>query len=199
VPTATGDADRAVATFYRNVPARSFEPTDLGLFSRTVEDLRAFILEQDLVLVAGGNTANMLAVWRVHGLDPIFREAWEAGIVLAGGSAGANCWFESSTTDSFLLGHADALTDGLALASGSFCPHFDGEPARRPGYLGLVADGTLPPGIACDDLAAVHLVDTEVDEVVASGSSSGAYRVEAGPDCPIQEPLPVRLIGGGSA
>ncbi len=83
------------------------------------------MLTQDVVLVGGGNTLNMLAVWRAHGLDEILREAWDAGVVLAGGSAGANCWFEASTTDSYLLGRSDPLADGLGFVTGSFCPHFD--------------------------------------------------------------------------
>ena len=142
VPTAVGDADRAVAAFYRSFPAHSFEPSDLALFHRTVEDLRSFVLTQDAVFVSGGNTLNLLAIWRAHGLDEILREAWDAGVVLAGGSAGANCWFEASTTDSFLLGRADPLPDGLGLVPGSFCPHFDSEPARRP-------SSTASSGKAC--------------------------------------------------
>lgn len=198
VPTATGDADRGVAAFYRNFPSNSFEPSDLALFNRTVLDIRSFVLGQDLVLVPGGNTANMLAVWRLHGVDAVLREAWSSGVVMAGGSAGANCWFDASTTDSFLMGHADALADGLGLAPGSFCPHYDSEPARRPSYRRLVGEGSLPAGLACDDLAAVHLVGTDIAEVVASGPG-GAYRVvPAGDGVATEEPIDVRLIGGGT-
>lgn len=195
VPTATGDADRAVAAFYQNFPAASFEPRDLALFERTVEDLRSLVMDQDLVLVQGGNTANMLAVWRAHGVDAILREAWEAGVVMAGGSAGANCWFEASTTDSFLMGNADALADGLRLVPGSFCPHYDSEPSRRPSYQRLVGEGVLPGGIACDDLAAVHFDGVEVAEVVASSPSARAYRVEAGDRGPTEEPFEAGLLG----
>jgi dipeptidase E len=180
VPTAVGDADRAVAQFYRSFPSHSFEPTDLALFHRTVDDLRTLVLGQDAVIVSGGNTVNLLAIWRAHGLDAILREAWDAGVVLAGGSAGANCWFEASTTDSYLLGHADPLPDGLGFVPGSFCPHFDSEPARRPEYHRLVREGLLPPGIACDDLAAVHFVGTEVAQVLVSSASAGARRVAPG-------------------
>jgi len=180
VPTALGDADRAVAAFYRSFPAHSFEPNDLALFHRTVEDLRSLVLTQDVVFVSGGNTLNLLAIWRAHGLDEILREAWDAGVVLAGGSAGANCWFEASTTDSYLLGRADPLPDGLGLVPGSFCPHFDSEPSRRPAYHRLVGEGALPPGIACDDLAAVHFAGTDVAEVLVSDAGAGAWRVEPG-------------------
>lgn len=200
VPTAVGDADRAVAAFYRSFPSHSFEPSDLALFHRTVEDLRSFVLTQDAVFVSGGNTLNMLAIWRAHGLDEILREAWDAGVVLAGGSAGANCWFEASTTDSFLLGRADPLPDGLGLVPGSFCPHFDSEPARRPEYLRFVGEGVLPPGIACDDLAAVHLVGTEVAQVLVSDGGAGARRVSPGERGDVvQTPFEVRLLGAASA
>ncbi len=181
VPTATGDNDRSVAAFFRAFPARRWEPAVLSLFDRTVQDLRSLVLAQDVVLVGGGNTLNMLAVWRAHGLDVILREAREAGVVLAGGSAGANCWFEASTTDSYLLGRADPLRDGLGLVPGSFCPHYDSEPARRPSFERLVGEGALPPGIACDDLAAVHLIGDEVAEVLASDPAAGARRVAPGP------------------
>jgi dipeptidase E len=199
VPTATGDNDRSVAAFFRGFSARSWEPSVLTLFERTVADLRSFVMTQDLVVVAGGNTLNMLAVWRAHGLDVILREAWEAGVVLAGGSAGANCWFEASTTDSFLIGRADPLLDGLGLVPGSFCPHFDSEPVRRPEFHRLIGDGALPAGIACDDLAAVHLVGTDVAEVLASAPAAGARRVSAGEHGEVvEESFAVRVLEGAA-
>ena len=199
LPTAVGDADRGVATFYRTFPSHSFEPSDLALFHRTVEDLRSVVLTQDVVLVSGGNTLNLLAIWRAHGLDEILREAWDAGVVLAGGSAGANCWFEASTTDSYLLGRADPLPDGLGFVPGSFCPHFDSEASRRPEYRRLVGEGVLPPGLACDDLAAVHLVGTEVAEVLVSDPVAGARRVEPGEHGDVVEaPLETRLLAASA-
>ncbi|MGZ8600147.1 MAG: Type 1 glutamine amidotransferase-like domain-containing protein, partial [Actinomycetota bacterium] len=155
-------------------------------------DLRDYLLSQDLIFVGGGSTANLLAVWRVHGLDTILKEAWVSGVVLAGGSAGANCWFEASTTDSF--GPLAPLADGLGLLAGSFCPHYANEPGRRPLYHSLVADG-FPPGIACDDLAAVHYVGSELAEVVASDASARAYRVTGGTGGTVaEEALPVRPL-----
>ncbi|MGH2540455.1 MAG: Type 1 glutamine amidotransferase-like domain-containing protein [Actinomycetota bacterium] len=200
VPTATGDNDRSVAAFFRAFPARRWEPAVLSLFDRTVQDLRSLVLSHDVVLVGGGNTLNMLAVWRAHGLDVILREAWETGVLLAGGSAGANCWFEASTTDSYLLGRADPLHDGLGLVPGSFCPHFDSEPARRPSYVRLVGEGALPPGIACDDLAAVHLVGEEVATVLVSDPTAGARRVTPGAQGDVVEtPFEVTLLAGAPA
>jgi peptidase E len=135
------------------------------------------------VLVPGGNTANMLAVWRVHGVDDTLMSAWKNGAVLAGWSAGANCWFECSVTDSF-RSDLDPLLDGLGMLPGSFCPHFDGEESRRPVYRELVENG-FPPGYAADDGAALHFVGTELHEVVAVGSGARAYRVEPGSETPL--------------
>jgi peptidase E len=190
VPTATGDNDRSVAAFFRAFQAGGWEPAVLTLFERTERDLRSFVLSHDVVLVGGGNTVNMLAVWRAHGLDEILREAWDAGVILAGGSAGANCWFEASTTDSFLVGRADALLDGLAIVPGSFCPHYDGEPERRPTYTRLVADGVLAPGHAADDDAALLFEGTELREVVSQREGARAYRVTVEGE----EPLEARLL-----
>src|SRR5437764_13549916 len=144
----------------------------------TPDDLRACALEHDVILVGGGNTANMLAIWRVHGFDEVLRDAGQSGVVLAGWSAGMICWFEAGVTDSFgpeLTG----MRDGLGFLGGSACPHYDGEGRRRPVYERLVRDG-FPPGLALDDCAGAHFVGTELHAVVASTSTAGGYRV--GPD-----------------
>jgi dipeptidase E len=196
LPTATSSVPTYVTRFFQAFPASSFEPTFLDLFDRSVSNLEGLLGGQDVIYVGGGNTANLLAVWRVHGLDRALRAAWEAGVVLCGQSAGANCWFEASTTDSFLVGKADPLADGLGFLPGSFCPHYDGEEERRPAFQALVADGTLPVGIACDDFAAVHFVGTELLEAVAAKEGAGAYRVTpgSGDGGVVEEPLPTRLL-----
>jgi dipeptidase E len=193
LPTATGNVASYLAIFYAAM-ARRCEATHLDLFDRTIGDVDAFLLDQDAVYVGGGNTANMLAIWRVHGLDRALRQAWEAGVVLAGLSAGANCWFDSATTDSF--GGLDALNDGLGLLPGSFCPHYDSEPARRPTYQRLIAAGTLPDGCAADDGAGLVFRGTTLAEVVTSRPAAHAYRVTRGPDgTAIETELPVRYLG----
>jgi dipeptidase E len=193
VGTASGDSRDYLASFYAMFARRS-EATHLGLFDRSVGDLERFVLEQDMILVGGGNTANMLAIWRVHGLDRVLARAWAEGIVLAGSSAGANCWFEASTTDSF--GGLAPLADGLGFVPGSFSPHYDGEPMRRPTFRRLVGDGTLPDGYAADDGAALVFRGTELVEVVASRSGAQGYRVVHGGDAEaLETPLPARYLG----
>jgi peptidase E len=193
VPTAAGDAVANVALFYRTFPSHSFDPTDLQLFERTGDDLRESIVGADAVYVAGGNTANMLAIWRLHGVDALLREAWETGVVLFGGSAGGLCWFEGGVTDSFGPQLAP-LRDGLGFLSGSFCPHYDGEPERRPTYLRLVAEG-FPPGYAADDAAGLHFAGTDLLEAVSTSETAGAYSVSRGADGSVADtPLPCRVL-----
>jgi dipeptidase E len=152
--------------------------THLSFYPWPPESLRELALSSDAILVCGGNTANMLAVWRVHGFDTILREAWEAGVLLTGWSAGMICWFEAGVTDSFSP-RLDGMRDGLGLLPGSACPHYDGEALRRPVYTQLVRDG-FPAGIALDDGVAAHYLGTELHEIVTDRPDAGGYRV--GPD-----------------
>lgn len=177
IPTPAGDADRAIAAFFEAFAGRECEPSCVRLFG-TPERPSEHVATQDVIYVSGGNTANALALWRLHGVDRALHDAWKRGAVLGGVSAGANCWFECSITDSFGPGLAP-LHDGLALLPGSFCPHYDGEELRRPVFTGLVEEG-FPAGYAADDGVALHFVGTELREIVASQPGARAYRVEPG-------------------
>lgn len=178
--TASGDAAAYIEGFHAAFDAKA-EATHLALFERTVEAIEPYVLAQDLVYVGGGNTMNMLAVWRLHGVDRALRAAYDAGVVMAGLSAGSLCWFEGGTTDSFGP-TLRPIRDGLGFLAGSHCPHYDGEPGRRPLYQGLVASGELSPGYAADDGAALVFRDGILHAVVSSRPSAAAYRVERGPD-----------------
>jgi peptidase E len=193
IPTAKGDAPEWILAGYNRVPAARAERSHLALFDRTVTDLHGFLLNQDVIWVGGGNTANMLAVWRVHGVDQVLREAWEAGIVLCGGSAGSLCWFECGTTDSFDLNQLQALHDGLGFLPGSHSPHYDGEEQRRPVYHRLIGEG-FPAGYAIDEDAAGHFVGTDLAEVVSSRKGATAYRVELRDGGVVETPLPARQL-----
>jgi peptidase E len=192
--TASGDSPSYIANFYAAF-ARRAEASHLALFDRTVDDIQAFVDEQDVVYVGGGNTENMLAIWRVHGVDRALRRAWQAGTVMTGQSAGSLCWFETGTTDSFGKGLA-ALSGGLGFLPGSHAPHYDSEATRRPHYQRLVADRVLPAGHAADDGAALVFHGTELAEVVASLPNARGYRVERGPDgAALETTLAVRYLG----
>jgi len=178
VPTAAADDPGRILQFHELASMLDCVPEHLRLFGIPDAPVER-VARADAVLVSGGNTANMLAVWRVHGVDGALRAAWERGAVLGGGSAGANCWFEASLTDSF-GDELQPLRDGLGLLGGSFCPHYDGEPERRPAYTRLVAEGTLPPGIACDDAAAAWFEGTALREIVTGDQAGTGWEVTPG-------------------
>jgi len=188
VPTASNEDPARALDWYERLHGRC-DFTLLRFYPWPPADLRALTLAHDVVMVPGGNTANMLAIWRVHGFDAILREAWQAGVLLTGWSAGMICWLEAGVTDSFGP-QLEGMPDGLGFIPGSGCPHYDGEERRRPVYQQLVRDG-FPAGIALDDAAGAHYVGTELREVVASLPGSGGHRV--GPDGETQ--LPARLLG----
>ena len=175
LPTASGDSETYPVKFYRAFTQMDCRPSDLALFRRTVADLRTFLLDQDVVYVGGGNTVNMLGIWRAHGVDAILREAWEAGVVLAGVSAGAICWFEAAVTDSFGVAPT-GLRDGLGFLPGSACPHYNSEERRRPVYHELVGSG-FPPGYAIDNHVGLHFMDRRLAEVVSDAEDRTAYEV----------------------
>jgi dipeptidase E len=193
VPTATGESPSYILRFYAAFTARECAPSHLELFGTPERaKVRDQLLAQDVVYVGGGNTANMLAVWRLHGVDVALREAWEAGTVLSGISAGANCWFKASTTDSF--GPIGPLDDGLGFVGGSFCPHYDVEPERRPTFLRLVGEG-FPAGYAAENNVGLHFIGTELAEAVTSRPGGQAFRVELVDGEVVETPLATRALG----
>ncbi len=193
LPTASGDSDTYVANFYRAFASRTCRPSDLRLFVRTVVNLRELLLDQDVIYVGGGNTANMLAIWRQHAVDPVLRMCWEAGVVLAGISAGMICWFEASITDSFGPQLAP-LNDGLRFLPGSACPHYDSEERRRPTYQRLVGEG-FPAGYAADEGVALHFVGTTLHEAVSSRKEGRAYKLSLDNGRVIEQTIEPRLLG----
>lgn len=182
VPTAVGDQTEGIARFLERWEGLG-ELSVAKFFPWPRPDLREHLLSRDVVVVSGGNTANMLAIWRVHGFDALLREAWERGIVLTGGSAGMICWYEACVTDSFGP-QLEGLRDGLGFLAGSACPHYDGEERRRPRYRELV-DGGFPAGIAAEDGVALRYEGAGLAEVVSCRPGARAYRVEPGSETPL--------------
>jgi dipeptidase E len=193
VPTAGGDSDNYIMRFYQAL-ARKTEASHLALFNRAIRNIDAYLRGHDLIFVGGGNTANMLATWRVHGVVDALAAAADAGVILAGVSAGALCWYEAGVTDSFGP-QLDAL-DALGWLPGCFCPHYDGDPLRRPVTHRMVAEGRLGTVHAADDGAALVWEDRRLVEVVSSRPDARAYRVErAVSGAAVETPLPARYLG----
>ena len=175
VPTASGDSDDYISRFYKFFEKEQCQPSHLSLFNPPTRDLEGYLLEKDIIYVGGGNTKNLIALWKEWGLEPIFRKAFEKGIVLAGISAGSICWYEEGVTGSFGKG-LDPIKC-LGFLKGSNCPHFDGETERRPAYHSLIESGKIQPGIAEDDGAAVHYIDGSIHNIVSSRPEAKAYKV----------------------
>jgi peptidase E len=175
LPTASGDAQTYVDKFFEYFRLKPCQPDYLSLFHGKTSSLEDFLLHQDVIYVGGGNTRNMLALWQNWGIDKILRKAYDRSIVLAGLSAGSNCWYEECVTDS-VPGKLTALKC-LGFLKGSHCPHYDGEAHRRPAYHQLLKNGEIIPGIAAEDCVGLHYVDGILHKVVTSVPSKRAYEL----------------------
>lgn len=177
LPSASGDADHYIVRFYRAFSAHRCEASHISLFRREQgpEDLRRHLLSQDLIYVGGGSVVSLLGVWRAHGLDVILREAWEAGVILCGLSAGSLCWFAEAVTG--FHGEPKRL-DGLGLLPFSNCVHYEPkESSRREAYHRFLCEG-MRGGYAAEDGAALHFTDQELSRVVASRPEARGYRLD---------------------
>jgi dipeptidase E len=191
VPTGWGDDPETVREF-DDLLSPLGEVSHLLLIDCVVPDLRSSVLAHDVVWVGGGDTRAMLRIWRECGLDVVLREAWEAGIVLTGVSAGGVCWFEDGLTRT-----ADGLIplgDGLGFLPGSFGVH-DAVPDRREAYRRFVGEGRVQPGLAAADGVGVHFVGTEVHRIVSARAGACAYRVDAGEGRAVEHLLPTIELG----
>lgn len=186
IPTASADSNDYSDRFHLAYQSLGCETSHLSLFWPHRLDFDEYMLEQDVIYVGGGNTRNLLVLWRDWGLDVAIRKAYENGTVLAGVSAGANCWFEEFSTDS--MGPL-APWKGLGWLKGSFCPHFDGEEDRRPSLARMLKNGDIGPGLASEDYTAAHFVDEKLHKCISSRPGSQVYRVDIDGEMEIQTDL----------
>jgi len=191
---ASGESLDYTVRFYRAYSSLGCQPVHLSLYSCPVVDLAALFAQQDVIFVGGGNTRSMLAVWHEWGLPDLLRAAYARGAVLAGVSAGANCWFEQNITDSVVP--ELSVLPGLGFLPGSFCPHYDGEAQRRPAYHRFLAEGAILPGYAADDGVAFHFVDGALQRIVSSRPNARGYRLEMVDGQPVETPLTTDLLEG---
>lgn len=176
IPTASGDSQTYIDNFYNFFRDYNCESSHLSLFKGKTKYIRDFILSQDIIYVGGGNTINLLVLWKEWGLDKFLQEAYENGILLCGISAGSICWFEQGLTDS--VPNELNPVDCLGFLKGSNCPHFDGEANRKPEYIRFVNQGQLKPGYGVDDGAAIHFIDDQVHKIVSSRPNAKVYFIE---------------------
>jgi len=194
VPTASGDSEGYTVKFYAAFSALGAQPSHLSLFRPPTGDLEDFVLDKDIIYVGGGNTRSLMALWREWRLDRIFRKAHRHGVVLAGISAGALCWFQEGLSDS--VPGKMIRVECLGLVRGSHCPHYSNQAARRPAYLRMVAAGRMKAGLAADDGAALHFVDGTLSAVVTSRPQASAFRVHRRAGKAVEQALDVKYLGG---
>lgn len=179
IPTASGDAQDYIDAFHAYFRKLGCETEHLSLFRGDRAFSESLLENRDLIYVTGGNTRNMLVLWREWGLDAMVRRAYERGVVMAGGSAGSLCWFEGGVTDSVPPGFTPMRC--LGILEGSHCPHYN-ELTRRPDYRRMIESGELGPGYAIDNGVALHFVDGKLVGGYSETASEQAYRVERGAD-----------------
>ena len=196
LPTASGDPNEQIAAFHATYGDRAALATVLSLFRRHGDprSLRDIVLAHDVVYVGGGSMRNLIAIWAAHGLDAVLREAWERGVVLAGLSAGAMCWFEGGVTKSF---GAPETTPGLGFLRGSLSVHADGEPERLPVFLEAVRGGALPGGWAADDGVGLVFRGSALERVVTARPGTWAVRVDAVGGELVRDRITPELLGAG--
>ncbi len=197
--TATGDDAASLAGSYGAAIFEDVVARHLQLFPMpNVDDVTDYLCSMDVIWVGGGSVANLLSLWRLHGVDEAMRAAWDAGVVLAGVSAGSICWHVGGTTDSFGP-RLRPVTNGLGFLPNANGVHYDSEVQRRPLVQRLVAEGNLPLTLATDDGVGLHYIGTDLAEVVAEVPGKSAWRIERDEAGHVVEtPLPPRLLDGGA-
>ncbi|HTT51465.1 MAG TPA: peptidase E [Streptosporangiaceae bacterium] len=195
VGTALGDAADWLAPIYCAFGRAGWRASHLALFTEpNVPDIAEHLLAQDVVWVAGGSVANLLALWRLHGVGDAMRAAWQAGVVLMGVSAGSLCWFQGGTTDSFGL-PLRPVTNGLGFLPYSNSPHHDAEEQRRPAIHRLIGEGVLPDGYATDNGTGLIFENTELVDCISEVDGASTWRITRRPDGTVEETaLPTRLF-----
>lgn len=194
IGTASGDAQGYIDRFYSSFKKLSCTPSHLSLFRGHTAEIEKFILDQDILYVGGGNTRNLLTLWKEWGVDVSIRRAYENGTVLAGISAGSICWFEQGVTDS-VPGRLSSL-NCLGWLKGSNCPHYDGEAERRPSYHQLLKAKEILPGLATEDGVAAHFINEDLQALVSSHPEKKAYTISLKDNEPTEEVHSPKYLGG---
>lgn len=173
--TASGDSEDYINRFYKSFEKLNCKPDHLSLFKPKVSKIQDFLLSQDIIYVGGGNTKNMMVLWKEWEINKILKKAYKKGIILSGVSAGAICWFEHGASDS--IPQRLTRVNGLGFIEGSTCPHYDGEEIRKPEYRRLLKGQKVKSGIALDDGAGIHFINEEIHKVISSRPNAKAYKL----------------------
>jgi peptidase E len=198
VMTASGDSAQSLAWAYSALSDVGCDVDHLALFPQPNRRPSDAAAAADVIWVGGGSVANLLALWRVHGVDVAMADAWERGAILAGASAGSICWHVGGPTDSFGV-ELQSVDNALALVPYGNGVHYDSEEQRRPLLHHLVRETMLPMSYATDDGTALLYEGTEpvaviTDAVADPDTGPAAYRVELSGGDVVETRLPAGPI-----
>jgi len=197
IPTATGDSPQSILGWYSLVEGLAMRPFVMRAFINsytTKESFEETIMKMDAIFVGGGNTLNMIAVWKSQGIDLALRKAYDAGILMTGASAGSLCWFEGGTTDS--RPKELSKVECLGWIKASHSPHYNAEEFRRPTYHQMIAKKELSPGYACDNQSGVYFENEKFVNCVASNPKSRSYYVDLVDGKVVERELTTEILTG---
>lgn len=193
IGTASGDSENYINRFYDSFKTKNCIPNHLSLFKGIPPNIENLILSQNVIYVGGGNTRNLLVLWKEWELDKILLKAYKNGVILSGLSAGSICWFEEGLTDS--IPQQLNKLKCLGLLKGSNCPHFDGEKERQEIYRAKIFNKEMKSGFACDDGVALHFVNEKLFKTVSSRKNSSAYKISLKKDMLLEEKIIPTYLG----
>jgi peptidase E len=195
LPTATGDRDSYIVKWYdlcKDLPMAPYVQKMFINSSSTSKSFEETLLSMDAIVVGGGNTLNMLAIWKAQGVDTILQKAYNKGIILAGGSAGGMCWFNTTYTDS--RPQKLSKIECLNFINASFCPHYNSEESRRPTYHKSILTKDQLPGYACDEDAGILFINEKPVKSVATNEKDKSYFVTLKDGKIVEEKMEVEII-----
>lgn len=176
LPTASADSPKSILMWNNLCQGLSLEPSDLSIWVNSSPEQQTFeeqLMGMDAIIVGGGSTLNMIALWKAQGIDTILQKAYRRGVVMAGGSAGSLCWFQGGYSDS--RPQKLSIVAGLAFLPFSHCPHFHSEPTRKPLYIKALLIGKLGAGYACDDKAGILFLDEKYNRSLSLDKNNHTY------------------------
>lgn len=177
VPTASADNQDNIKYWGNICKTLNIEPIILKVWVSSSEKNQSFediLLNSDAIIVGGGNTLNMLGIWKAQGIDAILKSALKRGIILAGGSAGSICWFQDGISDSRPV--SLSIVDGLGILPYSNCPHYSQE-ARKDLYFQMIKEKKMSSGYASDELAGILFKNGKAVEFVSQSDNHNSYFV----------------------
>ena len=177
LPTASGDNPENIKHWEKICNSLKIDTLVLKVWVKSSKENKSFeeiILNSDAVVVGGGNTLNMIGIWKAQGIDKILKKALDKGIILSGGSAGSICWFTNGVSDS--RPRDLSSISGLNFLPFSNCPHYS-QIDRQKLYNDLIRKKKIQSGYAFDEKAGILFVNGKAMDIVTQSDKHQAYYI----------------------